>query len=180
MYSYEGHFAQGATTSGAGRHLFTPTDKLYMSYWVKYSSNYVGSGVGYHPHEWNILTTKDWEYQGPADTYLTMYIEQNAGRPIIAMQDSKNVDPACILLNNNSFVGCNGDFDSYAFSENRSVCSCNGSYIWFELRLLAYKRSKQSPVPVDGRTRLPYQVIIFGNPAGINRVIITFHNNTGT
>ncbi len=125
-HSYEGHFAQGATTSGAGRHLFTPTEKLYMSYWVKYSTDYVGSGVAYHPHEWNILTTEDWEYQGPSDTYLSMYIEQNAGRPILAMQDSKNVDPNCILLNNNSIVGCNGDFDTYAFSENRSVCSCNG------------------------------------------------------
>lgn len=125
-HSYRGHFAQGATTSGAGRHLFTPTDKLYMSYWVKYSTNYVGSGVGYHPHEWNILTNKDWIYQGPADTYLSLYIEQNAGRPILAMQDSKNVDPNCILLNNDNFVGCNGDFDSYTFNENRSVCSCNG------------------------------------------------------
>ena len=125
-HSYEGHFSQGASTSGAGRHLFTPTEKLYMSYWVKYSTNYVGSGVAYHPHEWNILTTEDWEYQGPSDTYLSMYIEQNAGKPILAMQDSKNVDPNCILLNNNSIVGCNGDFDSYAFSENRSVCSCNG------------------------------------------------------
>ncbi len=125
-HSYRGHFAQGATTSGAGRHLFTPTDKLYMSYWVKYSANYVGSGVGYHPHEWNVLTNKDWIYQGPADTYLSLYVEQNAGKPILAMQDSKNVDPNCILLNNDNFVGCNGDFDNYAFTENRSVCSCNG------------------------------------------------------
>jgi len=125
-YSYEGHFTEGATTAGAGRHLFEPTDKVYISYWVKYSSNYIGSGVGYHPHEWNILTDKDWIYQGPADTYLTTYMEQNAGRPILALQDSKNVDPNCILLNNNSFVGCNGDYDSYTFSENRSVCSCNG------------------------------------------------------
>jgi hypothetical protein len=97
-----------------------------MSYWVKYSANYVGSGVGYHPHEWNILTNKDWAYQGPADTYLTAYVEQHAGRPLLALQDSRNVDPGCILLNNNSFVGCNGDFNSYAFTENRSVCSCNG------------------------------------------------------
>ena len=125
-HSYRGHFAQGATTSGAGRHLFTPTDKLYMSYWVKYSTNYVGSGVGYHPHEWNILTNKDWIYQGPADTYLSLYIEQNAGRPILAMQDSRNVDANCILLNNDNFVGCNGDFDNYAFTENRSASSCNG------------------------------------------------------
>ena len=121
-YSYEGRFLQGATTSGAGRHLFTPTERLYMSYWVKYSANYVGSGVAYHPHEWNVLTNQDWEYQGPADTYLTLYVEQNAGRPLMGLQDSKNVDPNCILLNNNSFVGCNGDFDAYVFTENRSVC----------------------------------------------------------
>jgi len=125
-HAYAGHFAQGATTSGAGRHLFAPTDKVCISYWVKYSANYIGSGVGYHPHEWNILTNEDWIYQGPADTYLTAYIEQNGGRPILALQDSKNVDPNCILLNNNSFVGCNGDFDSYPFTEARSVCSCNG------------------------------------------------------
>jgi len=125
-YSYEGHFAEGSKTSGAGRHLFTPTDKVYISYWVKYSSNYVGSGVGYHPHEWNVLTNKDWAYQGPADTHLTLYIEQNAGRPLLAIQDSKNVDPDCIVLNNNSFVGCNGNFNTYPFTENRSVSSCNG------------------------------------------------------
>jgi hypothetical protein len=125
-HAYEGTFYEGATTSGAGRHLFSPTEKVYLSYWVKYSSNYIGSGVGYHPHEWNILTDKDGIYQGPSDTYLTLYVEQNAGRPILALQDSKNVDPNCILLNNNSFVGCNGDFSTYAFTENRSVCSCNG------------------------------------------------------
>lgn len=126
LYSYAGHFAQGATSSGAGRHLFPPTDTVYLRYWVKYSANYIGSGVGYHPHEWNLLTNADWIYQGPADTYLTAYIEQNAGRPILALQDSKNVDPNCILLNNDHFVGCNGDFSSYVFSEDRSVCSCNG------------------------------------------------------
>jgi hypothetical protein len=125
-HSYEGHFAKGSLKSGAGRHLFTATDKVYMSYWVKYSSNWVGSGVAYHPHEWSFLTNEDDIYQGPADTYLTTYIEQNAGRPILALQDSKNVDPNCILLNNNTFVGCNGNFNTYPFTENRSACSCNG------------------------------------------------------
>lgn len=125
-HAYQGHFAQGATTSGAGRHLFSETDKVYISYWVKYSSNWIGSGVAYHPHEWSILTNEDWIYQGPADTYLTTYIEQNGGKPLLALQDSKNVDPNCILLNNNSFVGCNGDFSNYPFTEARSACSCNG------------------------------------------------------
>jgi len=125
-HAYQSHFAQGATSPGGGRHLFTETNKFYLSYWVKYSTNWVGSGVPYHPHEWNILTNEDWIYQGPADTYLTAYIEQNGGKPLLALQDSKNVDPNCILLNNNSFVGCNGNFNTYAFTEDRSACSCNG------------------------------------------------------
>ena len=46
----------------------------------------------------------------------------------IALQDSRNNDANCVLLNNDSFVGCNGDFDSYVFSEARSVCSCSGGW----------------------------------------------------
>jgi hypothetical protein len=78
-HSYAGNYAKSATKSGAGRHLFTPTERVYISYWVKYSSNWVGSGVAYHPHEWNILTNEDDIYQGPSDSYLTAYVEQHAG-----------------------------------------------------------------------------------------------------
>jgi hypothetical protein len=125
-HSFAGNYAKGATKSGAGRHLFTPTERVYISYWVKYSSNWVGSGVAYHPHEWNILTNEDNIYQGPSDSYLTAYVEQLAGTPRLALQDSKNVDTNCVLLNSNSFVGCKGAFSTYAYTENRSVCSCNG------------------------------------------------------
>jgi hypothetical protein len=125
-HSYAGNYAKGATKSGAGRHLFPATEKVYIRVWVKYSSNWVGSGVGYHPHEWNILTTEDGIYQGPSDTHLTAYVEQHAGTPLLALQDGKNVDPNCILLNNNTYIGCKGNFSSYLFTENRSVCSCNG------------------------------------------------------
>jgi hypothetical protein len=48
------------------------------------------------------------------------------GVPMLALQDSLNVDPNCILRNDDSFVGCNGDFATYPFTEMRSVCSCNG------------------------------------------------------
>lgn len=50
------------------------------------------------------------------------------------MQDSKNVDPNCILRNNDNFVGCNGDFESYVFTENRSASSCNGLIGYFDRR----------------------------------------------
>lgn len=63
---------------------------------------------------------------GPSHTFLTTYIEVVGGRAMLALQDSKNVDKACILRNDDSFVGCNGDFSSYAFGEARSVAACNG------------------------------------------------------
>jgi hypothetical protein len=43
--------ATSPTSGGAIRRAFTATPTLYVSYWVKYSSNYVGSGQSYHPHE---------------------------------------------------------------------------------------------------------------------------------
>ncbi|MFA6572174.1 MAG: hypothetical protein WCT77_13180, partial [Bacteroidota bacterium] len=122
-------FLKGKTNCAGGtpsRRLFTETDELYVSYWVKYSANWEGSNKPYHPHEFNIMTNADDKYVGPAITHLTLYIEQNEGRPLLALQDSKNVDQNCILQNNNNFIGCNGDFNSYQFTENRSVAACNG------------------------------------------------------
>jgi hypothetical protein len=74
----------------------------------------------------HFINDLDDQYVGPAHTYLTTYTEVVQGRALLALQDSKNEDPGCILLNDDSFIGCNGDFDSYAFTEERSVCACNG------------------------------------------------------
>ncbi len=133
-HSYAGNFSKGTTSPARGRRLFEPSEKVYISYWVKYSDNWIGSGVKYHPHEWSLLTTEDGMYQGPAFTYLTAYIEQVAGRPRLALQDSRNVDTNCVLLNNNSFVGCNGNFSTYVFTENRSVCACNGIMGYIDMK----------------------------------------------
>jgi len=127
--SLECTFLQGGMGCDGGspaRHLFTESDSVYLSYYVKYSDNYVGSGKPYHPHEFNFLTNNDSAYIGPAGTHLTTYIEQNSGRPLLALQDMLNVDTNCILQNDGSFVGCNGSFANYNFTENRSVASCNG------------------------------------------------------
>src|SRR4051812_39918859 len=59
--SAEYHWRPGATiptNTGPFRRKFTPSEAVYVSYWVKYSSNYTGSNKPYHPHEFNILTTK--------------------------------------------------------------------------------------------------------------------------
>ena len=116
----------GCANGGPGRHLFDVTDTVYLSYYVKYSSNYVGSGLGYHPHELYLLTNKDDAWIGPAGTHLTMYVERNYQHPRLAMQDMLNVDTHCIRRNDGSWSGVSGCSASYPFTESRSVASCNG------------------------------------------------------
>ncbi len=115
------HWAPGGATpvgTVAGRHLFTPTDRVYLRYWVKYSDNWVGSGQSAHPHELMLLTTEDDKFVGPAFTHLTAYVEHNwrpiGGVPIVSLQDGRNVDRTKL---NSSLVGV---------TENRAAHGCNG------------------------------------------------------
>lgn len=104
------------------RHLFTATDRIYLRYWVKYSSNFVGSGLNYHPHEIQFLTDKDDMWIGPSATHLTAYVEhnwQNGGVPRLALTDVLNIDQTKILQDltnvteNRAVAGCNGESDGY-------------------------------------------------------------------
>ena len=117
-------YAAGATTpspSPQGRHLFTPTNSVYLRYWVKYSSNWVGSGKSYHPHEFYFLTTEDDMWSGLASTFLTTYVEANfqngVGTAVLASQDAKNIDATRIgqdltnVTENRGVAGCNGNPD---------------------------------------------------------------------
>ncbi len=122
----EVHFTLGATTptwGGAARHLFTATESVYLSYWVKYSANWVGSGQPYHPHEFLFLTNEDDAYIGPSATHLTTYVEhsyQNGGIPVLQLQDGLNIDQTRILQDltalteSRAAAGCNGNADGYA------------------------------------------------------------------
>jgi hypothetical protein len=127
--SFECAFAVGANACTGGkpaRHPVTPTPTVYMRFWLKFSDNWVGSGKPYHPHMFHFLTNEDDQWVGPSHTFLTTYTEVVQGKALLALQDSKNVDLGCILRNDDSFVGCNGNFDTYSFTENRSACACNG------------------------------------------------------
>lgn len=126
--SFRCHFAQGATScpGSPARRLFTPVESVYLSYWVMYAEGWVGSQRAYHPHEFHFVTDEDGQWVGPARSHLTTYIEQVGLIPRLALQDSRNVDLSCILRNDDSFVGCDGSFDTYVFGENRSVAACNG------------------------------------------------------
>src|SRR5438309_1391481 len=118
----EEHFLAGATTpvaGGSARHLFSPTPTLYVSYWVKYSSNWVGSGHPYHPHEFLILSDQDGDWDGPSNNWLTAYIEdnyQNGGIPRLALQDNKAINTSFGLP----------PVNLVSVTENRSVAGCNG------------------------------------------------------
>jgi hypothetical protein len=106
---------------GTARHLFTPTTSLYISYWVKYSTNWVGSGVAYHPHEFQILTDQSDNWVGPSFTNLTTYVEHRyyarGGMPLLGMTDGANIDVARVGQNltnvteTRAVAGCNGNTD---------------------------------------------------------------------
>ncbi len=117
------HWLKGATSpqgNGAQRHLFAASNSVYLSYYVKYSANYVGSGQDYHPHEFYILSSLDDQYDGLSEDFMTVYVEQNylnGGRPVIAMQDNKSINYSSGALPNNLI----------AVTENRSTAGCNGT-----------------------------------------------------
>lgn len=115
--SFECNFALNAThcTDGAPqRHKFTPTDSVYVSFWIKHSLNWIGSGKVYHPHMLHFLTNLNADYSGLADTYLTAYVEENQGAPSLGLQDGQNIDETQIGKN---LIG---------ITENRSIAGCNG------------------------------------------------------
>lgn len=125
------HWTQGASVptygGGAGRHLFPSSSTLYVSYYVKYSTNYVGSGQAFQPHEFNVLSNLDGIFDGPADNFMTMYIEQNyqsGGIPRLAMQDSKNINTGASLFRTGN--GTISGSDSVASTETRSAAGANG------------------------------------------------------
>jgi uncharacterized protein YjdB len=116
------HFLSGATSptsGGAQRHKFTPSNSFYVSFYVKYSTNWIGSGKLYHPHEFYVLSTLDGDYDGPSENFLDVYVEQNyqnGGKPRLAIQDNKSVNYGHGPLPNNLI----------AVTEDRSVGGCNG------------------------------------------------------
>jgi hypothetical protein len=119
-------FNQGSTIAvngGAMRHKFPASESVYLRYRVKYSSNWVGSGQTYHPHEFHFLTNEDDDWVGPSFTRLTLYIEHNyrqdGGYPLLITQDGRNIDQSRIgqdltnVTEQRAVSGCNGNSDGY-------------------------------------------------------------------
>lgn len=116
-HSYECHFTQGSNYCAGGdprRHLFTATDTLYISYWMKLSSNWVGSGDTFHPHIIMFMSTLNAAYDGLASSRLTGYLELNANKLRGGFQDGQNINMSSLNVNlcstneNRASFGCNG------------------------------------------------------------------------
>jgi len=130
--SLEMDYTPGSNTpvpAVATRHQFTPSSSVYLRYWVKYDTNWVGSGLPYHPHEFYFFTTDDAQYVSPAANHLTIYVEHNwhssapaGGYASVNTQDATNIDASNVGKNlagvteNRAVSGCNGVPDSTAWS----------------------------------------------------------------
>ena len=129
--SAEFHFLEGETSStngGARRKLFTLSDSVYLSLYIKHSTSWTGSNEDFHPHQFHFVTNMDSVWVGPAYTYSTLYIETNEGEPLLALQDGKNIDPdnkdvdLTYITEERAIAGCNGDSDGHGDG------SCYSSY----------------------------------------------------
>lgn len=120
-------FTSGATSpsspyAGAMRKLFTPTESLYVSFYIKFATGWQGSQQAFHPHMFFVLSDLDGDYQGMANAYLDTYIEflSDIGspytiRPQLALQDAMRVNYSLGTPPNNLSSS----------TENRSVGYCN-------------------------------------------------------
>jgi hypothetical protein len=121
-------WAQGGTAPTNGntvRKVFTATDSLYVSYWIKFATGWRGSQQAYHPHMITIPSNLDYaaDPYGPlANNYLNTYLEfiSDIGSPyairsVLGLQDELRVNTSKgIPPNNLSSV-----------TESRSVNFCN-------------------------------------------------------
>jgi hypothetical protein len=133
-------FSVGATVPDSGsamRHKFSASAELYITYYVKYSSGYQGSGYSSHPHEFFILSDNDADYSSLNYSFLQMKIEQNALKPRIVFRDDKFINTSygtppknlVGITENRAAHGCNGAQDGLATDCFQSGNWYNGKHI---------------------------------------------------
>jgi hypothetical protein len=122
--------------------MFTPTNTLYVSFYVMPSSGWVGSALDYHPHMFYLLTTADCPtgsdcYPALSVDRLDAYIEMtnwnytsgtNEATPYLRLdlQDGANINVNSPFYNTSTpfTAACPGGTDA---TEGRANFGCNGS-----------------------------------------------------
>lgn len=152
-----------------GRIKFTPTDQVYIEYWVRYSPNYIGSGQNFHPHEWIFFTNEDGDFVAPADTHLSSYVETqydtNGNRLVQLAGDALNIDQAQIGV------------DLTQVTELRGAHGCNGLLESTQSTLDCFDRGDQF---VNGRAWKSGVVITDAIKTNWNKIGAFFKLNTLT
>jgi hypothetical protein len=143
----EYHWKAGATSpdSSSGiRHLFAPSDVVYVRYCLKLSQGWGWSGRSYHPHLTHFLTTENDKFRGPANSHLTLYIEPCNGQLRLGATDMQNAEAPHGLTQGPLLGGYNGRlYDSQAvlFRDDRWHCV----EALFRLNTLDAKADKPNP-----------------------------------
>jgi hypothetical protein len=96
--------------SSSMRHLFKPTDKVYIRFYLKLSKGWGWTGRNYHPHLVHFLTTENPKYHGPAASHLTLYVEPVNGKLRLAATDIQNKSMPHGLTQGRLKGGYNGKF----------------------------------------------------------------------
>jgi len=156
---------QIAQGSSAQRHLFKPSREVYIRYYLRLSGGWQWSGVNYHPHLTHFMTTENGEYDGPAATHLTLYVEPLNGKLRLACQDIQNKNTAHGLTQGELKGGYNGKFyDSKEVLLNDDQWHCIEAY--FKLNSL----DPENDVPIrdgivrgwfDGRMVVDHTDVVF-------------------
>jgi hypothetical protein len=113
------------TGSTPARHLFEPSDEVYLRFHLKLSKGWDWSGRNYHPHLIHFMTTENSRWHGPAASHLTLYIEPVNGKLRLAAQDIQNQDQPHGLTQGPLRGGYNGRFydsETILFRDDRWHC----------------------------------------------------------
>lgn len=126
--SVEYHWAARGTTpdSSTGmRHLFEPSETVYLRFHIRFSKGWGWTGRTYHPHLAHFMTTENQKWHGPAASHLTVYIEPQEGKLRLAAQDIQNEKKPHGLTQGPLKGGYNGmfwDSEKAVFSDDQWHC----------------------------------------------------------
>src|SRR5262249_43135193 len=117
--------ADGTPDFSSSRHLFEPSETVYLRCYMKVSKGWDWSGKPFHPHCMHFMTTENDKWHGPAASHLTVYIEPWNGKLRMAAQDIQNAKALHGLTQGPLRGGYNGktyDSQDELFTDNQWHC----------------------------------------------------------
>ncbi len=138
-----------AVGSRGVRHLFKPTEEVYLRCYIKLSPGWGWTNRTYHPHLMHFLTTENSKYHGPARSHLTLYVEPVNWKLRLAATDIQNKDAPHGLTQGPLRGGYNGKlYDSKEVLFDDSKWHCIEAM--FKLNSLDVKKNRPN---ADGQLR---------------------------